>query len=162
MAAEDTSEWEDWMKSVCASMHELGSLNKGRWGSLHTKNGLRSIHPNRDSDHSNTASYGLVQSMLVALNRCQVQVNLQKHYLVFSGGGDLFPLHEKRRSPCPPHFLHFFLWYTPINVALHIMMMRDSIVSSGGPPTPTGTTFSHVYMWKFPYINKSLGVGLNS
>ena len=148
------------MKSVCASMHELVSLNKGWWCSLHINNGLRSIHPNRDSDHSNTASYGLVQSVLVALNRCKVKVNLEKPYHAFSGGRDLSPLHEKRRSPCSPHPLHCFLWYTPINVAIHIMMMRDSIVSSGGPPTPTGTTFSHVsHMWKFPHINKRIGGG---
>ena len=68
------------MKSMCASMHELGSLNKGWWGSLHIKNGLRSIHPNREPDHSNTASYGLVQSVLVALNRCKVKVNLEQPF----------------------------------------------------------------------------------
>ena len=148
-------QWKYWTHESCSTLPDFiqGATEDNM------KVGLRSIHPN---DHSNNASYGLVQSVLVALNRCKVQVDLQQHYHVFRGGGTCSTCMKREGALVPPHPLHCFLWYTPINVALHIIMMRDSIVSSGGPPTPT-STFSHVsHIGKFPYINKSLEVGLNS
>ena len=74
----------------------------------------------------------------------------------------MFHLYEKRRSP-PSHTPCnvFYVWYTPINVALHIMM-RDGIVSSGGPPTTTGTFLMCLTCRRFHTIIRGLGVGLNS